>query len=142
MRKQHIAFALVGTLALGIVGCAQQQQAPQQQEEAQQEATQQEASQSDLISSEEAIKIAKEYIAGDNLVSEVTCDLPDGSSEPRYVVQFRYDDAVYTVKLGARDGDVWYATATYNDGTSVDVTKDKDAEHAEPQQEEAEPAEK
>lgn len=130
MRKQHIALALVGALALGIVGCGQQQQAAQQS-----------ASQSDLISPEQATQIATSYIAGDNNVSDVSCDLPDGSSSPRYVVKYHYDDADYLVKVDARDGSVWYATAIYNDGTTRDVTKAEGAEQAETQQEQANVAE-
>lgn len=89
---------------------------------------QQVTSQSGLISSEQAVRIATSYVAGNNNVSDVTCDLHKGSSAPRYEVKYHYDDADYLVKVDARDGSVWYATAIYNDGTTQDVTKPANSE--------------
>ena len=101
-----------------------QQQAPAQQQAQPQES----APTSGLISQQDAIAIATSYVAGDNNVSNVACELSSVSTEPRYVVTFHFDDADYLVKVGARDGSVWYATAIFNDGTTSDVTKRTDDE--------------
>ncbi len=97
-------------------------QQPQQQAPAQQQAQEEQVTPTGLISSGEATNIAVTYVAGGNNVSNVGCELSSASTEPRYVVTFHYDDADYLVKVGARDGSVWYATAIYNDGTTSDVT--------------------
>ena len=106
-------------------------QQPQQQAPVQQQAQDEQVTPAGLISSGEATNIAITYVAGGNNVSNVGCELSSVSTEPRYVVTFHYDDADYLVKVGARDGSVWYATAIYNDGTTsdvTDVTKDSDTE--------------
>ena len=105
----------------------QQQQSTQQQPQQQAPAQPQEqTTPAGLISSGEATNIAVTYVAGGNNVSNVGCELSSESTEPRYVVTFHYDDADYLVKVGARDGSVWYATAIFNDGTTSDVTNNTD----------------
>ena len=101
----------------------QAQQQPQQQAPAQ---PQEQTTPAGLISSGEATNIAITSVAGGNNVSNVGCELSSESTEPRYVATFHYDDADYLVKVGARDGSVWYATAIFNDGTTSDVTNNTD----------------
>jgi len=70
------------------------------------------------ITSEEAIKTASAYIAGENNVSNAEAELVEGGDAPHYVVTFHFDDADYTVEVDALTGDVWSATDSY--GTTYD----------------------
>ena len=98
-------------------------QAGQQRADSKQQATA-----SNLISSDAAIKAAVSYVAGDNNVSNIGCELSSTGGEPRYIVTFHFDDADYIVKVGARNGSVWYATAVFNDGTTRNVDDRDDAD--------------
>ena len=71
-----------------------------------------------LISSDQAIGIATSYVAGDNNVSNVGCDLTQGQTTTFYTVTFHFDDADYAVRVAAADGTVLSASQTYNDGTT------------------------